>query len=443
MKHILIISYDFPPYVSVGGLRPYSWYKYLKSYGIYPIVVTRQWTNHHGNSLDYISPGYSNETIQETNEFGTIIKTPYRPNLANRITLKHGPKRFAILRKIITAWYEFFQFVFLIGPKSELYFAARDYLKQNSMDAIIATGEPFVLFRYASMLSKEFGIPWIADYRDPWVQNKSRSKYKLTAYWHALFERKYLKTAKIVTTVSSFIQRQIEKNIKEKEFVIIPNGYAEEINPLLLNHNQTNKLLTFAYAGTIYNWHPWKTFLKALALFLKETHQPNISIRFYGVNIEEEMKAFITDKYPQLQKHIVFFPRMLNHDLLPELARANVFLLFNDYSILGTKIYDYLVVKRKIVLCFADDKDAVVLKQKNYPIEEIDSEEMQLQAGVIKKTNSGVIVKDSQHLLQVLHDLFNEFNKSKLISCNSKETKQFSRKFQTQRLAALINRILD
>ena len=30
MKKVIILAYDFPPYVSVGGLRPSSWYNYLK-----------------------------------------------------------------------------------------------------------------------------------------------------------------------------------------------------------------------------------------------------------------------------------------------------------------------------------------------------------------------------------------------------------------------------
>ena len=55
MKKVLILAYDFPPYVSVGGLRPHAWYKYLKEFGVEPIVVTRQWENVHGNHLDYIS----------------------------------------------------------------------------------------------------------------------------------------------------------------------------------------------------------------------------------------------------------------------------------------------------------------------------------------------------------------------------------------------------
>ena len=119
MKKLLILAYDFPPYVSVGGLRPYAWYRYLKEYGVEPVVVTRQWGNKYGNELDYIAPGESNETIVETTEYGTIIRTPYKPNLANRIMLKYGRNKFAMIRKMVTAWYEFMQFLFFVGPKFE------------------------------------------------------------------------------------------------------------------------------------------------------------------------------------------------------------------------------------------------------------------------------------------------------------------------------------
>lgn len=54
MKKVLILAYDFPPYVSVGGMRPYNWYRYLKEFDVEPVVITRQWENKHGNQLDYI-----------------------------------------------------------------------------------------------------------------------------------------------------------------------------------------------------------------------------------------------------------------------------------------------------------------------------------------------------------------------------------------------------
>ena len=52
MKKVLILAYDFPPYVSVGGMRPYNWYRYLKEFDVEPVVITRQWENKHGNQLD-------------------------------------------------------------------------------------------------------------------------------------------------------------------------------------------------------------------------------------------------------------------------------------------------------------------------------------------------------------------------------------------------------
>ena len=184
MKKVLILAYDFPPYVSVGGLRPYAWYNYLKEFGIEPIVVTRQWGNTNGNRLDYISAGSSKQSIVEVSEHGTIIRSPYKPNFANRLLLKHGDHRYRFLRKSISAYYEFAQFLLPIGPKIELYKAAKHFLKNNQVDAIIATGDPFVLFRYASKLSKAFNIPWIADYRDPWSHNEEAQKKMVQKKWN-------------------------------------------------------------------------------------------------------------------------------------------------------------------------------------------------------------------------------------------------------------------
>ena len=190
MKKVLILAYDFPPYVSVGGLRPYAWYNYLKEFGVEPIVVTRQWGNAHGNHLDYISAGSSKQTIVEVSEHGTIIRSPYKPNFANRLLLKHGDHRYRFLRKSISAYYEFAQFLLPIGPKIELYKAAKHYLKNNQVDAIIATGDPFVLFGYASKLSKAFNIPWIADYRDPWSHNEEAQKTMIQKTWNTYMEKK-------------------------------------------------------------------------------------------------------------------------------------------------------------------------------------------------------------------------------------------------------------
>ena len=438
MKKLLILAYDFPPYVSVGGLRPYAWYRYLKEYGVEPVVVTRQWGNRYGNELDYIAPGESKATIVDTTEYGTIIRTPYKPNLANRIMLKYGRSKFALIRKMVTAWYEFWQFLFFVGPKSELYRGAKEYLKHNKVDAIIATGEPFVLFKYASALSRKFNIPWVADYRDPWCQNKNRSRFagKLSKY----FEKKFTVNADCVITVSEFCKVQIETNV-HKPFHVIPNGYNPDAINAVSDIKQGDDCLRFAFVGTIYNWHPLESVLQCFSHFAELANYTKFEINFFGVNNAEELKIQLLVKFPNLVGMLNVYPRMENNELMKKLAIHNVMLLFNDYSIMGTKIYDYLGIKRKIILCYSDDEEALLLKKKYYPIKELEELSTHLQEDLINETHSGIIVKDKNHLAKVLADLYDEFCSNGSIECNSINTAKYSRCEGTRRLAEVIQNL--
>ena len=437
MKKLLILAYDFPPYVSVGGLRPYAWYRYLKEYGVEPIVVTRQWGNKYGNELDYIAPGESKATIVEATDYGTIIRTPYKPNLANRIMLKYGRSKFALIRKMVTAWYEFWQFLFFVGPKSELYRGAKEYLKHNKVDAIIATGEPFVLFKYASALSRKFNIPWVADYRDPWCQNKNRSRFagKLSKY----FEKKFTVNADCVITVSEFCKVQIETNV-HKPFHVIPNGYNPDAINAVSDIKQGDDCLRFAFVGTIYNWHPLESVLRCFSHFADSGINPKFELNFYGVNNAEDIVR-LTDKLPSLKKHVKVFQRMSNEQLLAELARNNIMLLLNYYSYMGTKIYDYIGIRRQILFCYSNDEEANALKEKYYPTDEIKGLSTHLQEDLIAETHSGIIVKDKDELEKVLPEIYDEFINMGNIECKSIGIEKYSRKGQTEQLAEIIKMI--
>lgn len=438
MKQLLILAYDFPPYVSVGGLRPYSWYKYLKEYGVYPIVVTRQWENDFGDERDYIAPSKSKETIVEDTEFGTIIRSPYKPNLANRIMLKYGKNRFSLARKAISAFYEFAQFIFNVGPKSGLYHGAKEYLKQHKVDAIIATGEPFVLFRYASKLSKTNGIPWIADYRDPWTQNVSRSNNCVSKRWNSFWEKRISNSAKCITTVSDYFKYQIKQTVN-RPFEIIPNGYSQEAVDSTLKIAQGNDCLKIAFIGTIYKWHPLESVLNCLTEFVESRGGVKLEINFFGITNKTTVK--IEDFSPALKQHINILPRMGNAELLKSISSHNIFLLFNDYAILGTKIYDYVALRRKIVLCYSNDKEALELKKRNYTISEIEGLNSHLQEDLINETNSGIVVRDKDHLKEVLTDLYDEFQANGSIACNSTNTEKLSRKGRAEELANLVKSI--
>lgn len=438
MKKVLILAYDFPPYVSVGGLRPYNWYKYFREFDIDPIVVTRQWSNEHGNSLDYVAASKTNQVVVEENNWGTVLKSPYKPNLSNKLLLKYGENRFRIFRKAITAYFEFAQFLYITGPKKELYKAANNYLKNNHVDAILVTGDPFILFSYADRLSRKYNVPWIADYRDPWSQNASLANTPLIRKWNEHFEAKIVKSTTQIITVSEFLVSKISSLVKNKTFQIMPNGYDPDLIESVKEIQPPTDRLHIAFVGTIYEWHPWKSFLKVLDAFLKSNTDAQINLNFYGVNEHAAIEAYITTFHPELIQHISFTPRIPNKEVLEKLANNHVMLLFNYYSYMGTKIFDYLAIRRKMILCYANDSEANELKQTHYNMEEIEGISKNLQADLIRETTSGIVVEDANHLMEVLAQLWTEFNETRNIACDSTGVEAFSRKIQVQKLAKLI-----
>jgi len=442
MKKVLILAYDFPPYVSVGALRPHSWYKYFYEFGVYPIVVTRQWGNKYNSHLDYIAHSEKDTVIEEVGQYGTILRAPYKPNFANRLLLKYGESKYSWLRKGVSAYYEIIQYLTFKGPKANLYYAADDYLKHNKVDCIIATAEPYVLLKYASSLGKKYSIPWIADYRDPWSQNINVYKNIILKNYYETVEKNIVSSASAIVTVSEFFEKKIKSLLPNNKYYILPNGYDPQAIEKTAEVKQNSDVFSIGFVGTILEWHPIHGFLKTISEYITQNPDKPIRVNFYGINIENSIRNIIAE-FPSLSKVVLIYPKLNNDILLAEVTKNNVMVLFNYYSYMGTKIYDYLGIKRQILLCYADDTEAKELKEKFYNLKEDEPNSPQLQSELLKETNSGIIVKDREHLKNVLADLYTVFKEHGYVPCKSLNTEQFSRKIQTKKLAGIINAISD
>lgn len=438
MKKVLILAYDFPPYVSVGALRPSYWFNNFYDMGIMPIVITRNWNPIHGNDLDYIEPSDTKETVIEQTDNGTIIRTPYKATLSNKLNLKHyNSKAAAIVKKLSTGWNEIAQWYLPTGTKYELYKAAKKYLKNNKVDVILATGEPFILFRYASLLSRKYNIPWVADYRDPWSSSQARRKGLFQKIHNKYLEIKYLKNVSLISTVSEYVKCLISRQICNSQIVIITNGFDEQNQAKCADIKQTSDVLTIALAGSILDYHPFDLFLSVLSRYISET-KSRIRLNLYGVNNEAQINNTIS-RYNNLIDSVNIYPRMANGLIVQKLAESNVLLLFSNYQAIGTKIFDYLSLNRKILFCFENDAEANELKMRFFKTQHIEGLSEAPQIDVIKQTNSGIIVQDSSHLYNVLGELTREFNSKGYISNNTTGADEFSRKEQTKKLVKHLN----
>ena len=425
-RNILILAYDFAPLNTIGAQRPYSWYLYFKLSGLHPTVVTRHWDEKVSLNENYFRKTKSTDIQPLETQNGTIIKVPYSPNLRDIIIYKYGVDRFISLRKFLTLVNNLLQFwTVIFDNKSGIYKAAKNLLKKKHFDLIIATGEPFILFRYAYKLNKKFNIPWIADYRDGWTTNYNAlynidnfSKFLINTYFKR-FEKRYVKSSFLITTTADPIKDDLRKLFPEKRIEVIYNGYFEELYEGLDRIGQNSNYLEIAYCGTIYPFQKLEMFLEGLALFIKNRPGSKIKISFYGIDSKTLESNRIISTDPEISNYIKIYDTLPQNELLMKLKKANVLLLLGNknYPQINAKIFEYIASNRKIMLVENDHRE---------------------MARIINETNSGLWCENGKDVEKHLIDFYREFLNSGSIVNEAKNYSMYTRKAQAQSLAGII-----
>lgn len=104
------------------------------------------------------------------------------------------------------------------------------YLEDHPVDAIITTGPPHSMHLLGQRLSRRTGLPWVADFRDPWTDIfyfkflplLPRARRKQFSQ-----ELAVLREASAVIAVSPLVKEDFEKR-SGRDVALITNGYDEE-----------------------------------------------------------------------------------------------------------------------------------------------------------------------------------------------------------------------
>ena len=86
MKKILILSYFFNPCSLTASNRVTGFAKHLNSFGIYPIIITRNW-DLTINTPEDVLKSTGNKVIHEVYETHEVYYLPYVSSLRDRIFL--------------------------------------------------------------------------------------------------------------------------------------------------------------------------------------------------------------------------------------------------------------------------------------------------------------------------------------------------------------------
>ena len=246
-KRVLIITYYWPPTAGSGVQRWLKMSKYLPQYGWQPVIYTPE--NPEAGMTD---ESLLRDIAPEVEVIKRPILEPYA--VFNALTGNKGKNSWkasagsgavnpinAVGHKSplmrLSLWLRANVFVpdprFLwIRPSVRF---LKQYLREHPVDAIVSTGPPHSMHLIARALHRSMGIPWTADFRDPWTRifyfkhlpltRRSRKKY-------AAMELSVLREADHVVAVTDNMVRDFLEELgpgqqDKGKFHVIENGYDE------------------------------------------------------------------------------------------------------------------------------------------------------------------------------------------------------------------------
>ena len=166
---LLICTLYFPPCSLTPANRTFSWAKYLHQFGIYPVIITRQWPREFSPEL-YEEKSFGKKVIIEKHADYEVHYLPFTGNFRTRSLQKADTNKQKIPRRIFLLFELLLRNTFhSLLPYSNIFKYVLNYVAENKTDKILISGSPFQLFKIGYLAKKKYNIPWIADYRDGWT----------------------------------------------------------------------------------------------------------------------------------------------------------------------------------------------------------------------------------------------------------------------------------
>jgi glycosyltransferase involved in cell wall biosynthesis len=336
MKRLLLIAQLFPPEPSPGALRPGYLARYLPQFGWEVTTITE--------TAD--TPPFAARVIHASGPMA--LQQRIRSRITARIENPYSPLRVAI-RNVK-------QMLFFPDPTAPWMLpalrAGSQLLKKEKFDVILSTAHPASAHVIAWILASRYGLPWVADYRDPWAGNAYVHRGPLRTLLERLLERSMLRRAATITTVSQGFARMISAFHNRSDIRVIPNAYdASDWSAIPAAEPQSFEL---CFTGSMYDGkrNP-EIFFQALSELHAEQHPAAhaAQIRFYGRNLDNVKPAASRAGIDSIVHVNGVVPR--TQAMLAQRASAGLLLFLNmdpaTSHEMGSKYLEYIGARRPIL----------------------------------------------------------------------------------------------
>jgi glycosyltransferase involved in cell wall biosynthesis len=295
-------------------------------------------------------------------------------------------------------------------------------------DAVLTSSPPHSTQLIGLALRQRYGLPWLADLRDPWADiyyAKDLHRTALATWLDTRYERQVLRQATAVLVTSPETKRLfLSKNpaLAAAKIHVIPNGYDE--SDFRQSSQPPADCLRITHTGTITELYHIDQLLRAIRACAGRHPEVPIRLRFVG-QVSAELRRQITEN--ELDERTEFIPFVPHEESVNYLLRSSALLMAipdvaNNLGILPGKVFEYLAANKPVLCVGPAGCDADTL---------------------LRECGAGQALPYADHalMLETLEALVARWRSNPNVDLPTRQNQRYSRRELTGQLAALVQQI--
>lgn len=213
-RRVLFVAYYFPPRGGAGVQRSLKFVKFLRSFGWEPTVLTTEYPRR--------SSAYDETLLDEVPEKMRVVRVASKENLFIRM----GERGLGRLTGLLVRPDALVTWVRSAMP------VARRLHREEPFDLVCTSVQPWSMGLVGLRMKREFGLPWVSDFRDPWTRSlhlewPSRLHWLHDRYLEGLYLRNADRTLVVTPTMRDEFLAD-HPDIPPGKVEVVYNGFDED-----------------------------------------------------------------------------------------------------------------------------------------------------------------------------------------------------------------------
>ncbi len=377
-KHWLCVAYAFPPVNRSGTHRTLAFVRHLDRLGWDATAITVQPTDEpiDASLLERIPASTTVKRTPCRDLIDTVKQLPFVGRAAERSTAQDAPSPSIAppgeSKRSLRDWAS----RLLTTPDSKIGWirsavsAGLEAVARRRPDVIYSTSPCMSAHLIALILSWRTGVPWVADFRDPWRGNPFRDlRYRTVNWWDAWLERRVLARASHIICNTSTATNELIRRMPlvGGKCTAIPNGYdREQFDRVAPTRIAPVETFVMTHCGQFYGPRSPKRWFRALRRVIEDAPRLARRLQFALIGSEQFDGRPLCELAEEagVANQVRVLGPMSHADTLSHMAGSDALVLAGSTGAgahlqVPNKLFEYLAVRRPIIAAVAPHSPVV------------------------------------------------------------------------------------